>query len=174
VPGLQDAVLEGETGWLVDRAGSLALTIVEALHTLSDPEQAQEWRSRAISWADQFDWEWTTQRIEALLSHEASRLGRVARSGRVGHKGRDLRARSDLACRVDLPLNDRNLKGIQDICRQTDVWRRDREHLTALLHGADEDGVRTALSRAGVKDHAEIRAARAGDWLLGGVPPGNG
>jgi glycosyltransferase involved in cell wall biosynthesis len=169
VPGLQDAVVDGETGWLVEKDGSLSSAITKALQTLSNPEQARGFRHRAIDWAGQFNWEWTTLRIEALLGHEADRLGRL----REGNS-RDPRAPTDLACRVDLPANANTLAAIRQVCRRTDVWRRHEDQITALLHGADEDGVRVALRRAGVVEQAQIRPARSGDWLLGGVPPEHG
>lgn len=165
VPGLQDAIVDRETGWLVDVDASLALTVIDALETLSDPEEAERWELRTRRWAAQFNWDWTTLRIEALLDHESDRLRRFF--------ARDMEQRkhSDLACRVELPASEASLVALQTLCRRTDVWRHDGNRIVALLHGADELGVKLALNRAGVGDEADVRPARPIDWLLGGVPP---
>jgi glycosyltransferase involved in cell wall biosynthesis len=165
VPGLQDAVVPGETGWLAEPGEPLAPTIVEALGALSDPETAAGWRRRARAWAARFDWEATALRLAALLEDERERLSRNRE-----RETRDQRRRSDLACRIDLPHTDEALSGLRSISRATDVWTVDADRIVALLHGADEDGVKVALGRLGIRGGAEVRPARPVDWLIGGRP----
>ena len=40
VPGLQDSIRPGSTGWLCEAEGSLALVIARALETLREPVEA--------------------------------------------------------------------------------------------------------------------------------------
>ncbi len=165
VPGLRDAVVDGETGWLVEPETSLAPAIMRALTILADPVEGAEWTERALAWSRRFDWTGSTMRIEALLEDEEDRLRRT--DGRDRH-GR--RMTSDLACRVDLPANAVSLDALSKTARRVDVWTLEGDNIVALLHGADEAGVRQALTRLGIGDQASVRPARPTDWLVSGMP----
>jgi glycosyltransferase involved in cell wall biosynthesis len=165
VPGLRDAVVDGETGWLVEPGELLAPAITKALAAVADPLDGEAWSARAISWARRFDWAATTLRIQALLEEEEDRLRRPP-------VGRDYarRATIDLACLVVLPATAVSLSALADTVRRVDVWTLEDGNIIGLLHGADEAGVRRALERLGIGDHAIVRPARPSDWLLSGEP----
>jgi glycosyltransferase involved in cell wall biosynthesis len=161
VPGLQDAIVEGQTGWLVPPVRSLAPTIRHALRVLRDPAERAAWGRRANDWSRRFDWNLTTARFDAILQDESHRL----RSGGE----REARVVSDLACVVELPASAVARDVLARAGRRTDVWRwHEGDQVRALLHGADETGVRIALDRLEVRDQAVVRPARHVDWLMGG------
>jgi len=71
VPGVSDAIVDGQTGWLADPeggAGALADTLERALDACADPELAS-WVSRAACvWAASFTWEHTVERLAAAAA----------------------------------------------------------------------------------------------------------
>lgn len=165
VPGLQDSVVGGRTGWLVDPDAPLAPAICQAFDALRDPQAAEEWSGRVREWAAGFSWDATATRLLDVIAQEEKRLQRDARS-----PGADERCHSDLACHVSLPADLAAAVPLATFSRRTDVWIRSGERVEALMPGTDEAGVRRALERLGVAEHARVRVARPADWLLGGDP----
>jgi hypothetical protein len=165
VPGLQDSIVSGRTGWLVSPHASLGPVIGEALNTLRDPHAAEDWSRRVRSWAARFSWDATATRLLDVIAQEEKRLLRDARV-----PGDDQRCQSDLACHVSLPADIAPPRPLEASSRRTDVWISRGERVEGLLPGADEAGVRCALERLGVAEHAQVRVARPADWLLGGDP----
>jgi glycosyltransferase involved in cell wall biosynthesis len=163
VPGLQDAVVDGSTGWLVEPETPLAPAISEALASLSHPDAAEVWSRRVRDWAGRFTWEGTTHRVRAVLEHERERLGRTS------SMHADQRRDTDLACRIDLPGDAATLTAVASSSRRTDVWAMHDERIVGLLPGTDEHGVRLAMTRMGLEGRGDIRTARPSDWLVGGT-----
>jgi len=144
VPGLRDAIRDGETGWLVDTFGSaersLAAGIVAALRQVADPDVADEWARRCADWASRFTWAATADHLLSALTAEKQRLSMHSRENRYG---------TDDATLVVVP-RDLAYRVRWDGLRVTDrVDFRDTD-VTALLYGADEYDARRALHRLGV------------------------
>ena len=165
VPGLQDSIVSGRTGWLVDPHTALGPVIGEAINTLRNPHAAEEWSRRVRSWAARFSWDATATRLLDVIAQEEERLLRDAQV-----PGDDQRCQSDLACHVSLPADIVPVLPVAASSRRTDVWISRGERVEALMPGADEAGVRCALERLGLAEHAQVRVARPADWLLGGDP----
>ncbi len=165
VPGLQDSIVSGRTGWLVNPHTALGPVIGEAINTLRNPHEAEEWSRRVRSWAARFSWDATATRLLDVIAQEEERLLRDAQV-----PGDDQRCQSDLACHVSLPADIVPVLPVVASSRRTDVWISRGERVEALMPGADEAGVRRALERLGLAEHAQVRVARPADWLLGGDP----
>jgi len=68
VEGLRDAVLDGQTGWLVRDGAALADVVEQALKELSDPARRAEIAAACRAWAARFDWDQSAAQLAALLS----------------------------------------------------------------------------------------------------------
>lgn len=173
VPGLQDSILPGRTGWLVEPGADLGPALGEALAALADPRAAQAYACSAREWAGRFSWEATAQGVALAVAIERDRLS----AGR-----RDRRAGNDLVSVVDVPR--RLLKpGWERHQRQGDTWTvqvspRERDgsgaagSVRGLLRGADESDVAAALARLGVdRRDPDVRVivARPADLLGAGA-----
>jgi glycosyltransferase involved in cell wall biosynthesis len=79
VPGLRDSIVDGDTGWLIDRGGDeeLSGTLVEGMRTaidlLSDPVEQTGYAERCRAWAARFSWE--RMHSEAVAATAAARDG---------------------------------------------------------------------------------------------------
>ena len=84
-PGLQEAAVDGETGFLVTHGDARALADkIERL--LADPQLYDRLRANAIAWARKFTWERATDQTLALIQEAiASRkeLGKPVSAGRT-------------------------------------------------------------------------------------------
>ncbi|GAA4637366.1 glycosyltransferase family 4 protein [Actinoallomurus vinaceus] len=67
VDGLRDAVVDGVTGWLVPEGEELADVVERALKELSVPERRRETAAACRSWAAEFAWARSAERMAALL-----------------------------------------------------------------------------------------------------------
>jgi glycosyltransferase involved in cell wall biosynthesis len=82
VPGLRDAVRDGETGWLVHDGERLEDVTQRAVKELADPVRRAEVAAACRAWAAQFSWDTATARMAALLG-AGLRRG-TARASRPG------------------------------------------------------------------------------------------
>lgn len=156
VPGVQDSVLDGRTGWLVDRPADLAPGILGALEGVATDDEARPWSARARAWAASFSWETTTDRLAELLATEAQRLRREPASRRRG---------SDLVTRVELDPASVPAGGVGGL-RDTDVVHVGEDGASVLLYGADETDAGAILSRLGlIEAAAGATVARPMDLL---------
>lgn len=158
VPGLQDSVRHGTTGWLIEEPEELAGAIDQALETLEDPERAATFARRCREWAGTFTWHSTARRILAVLVSEADRL----------QGGLDERRRSsDATTVVELPrsiVTDEVLSRL----RRSDQIRVTDDRIDLLLGGADEVDAGKALHRLGLPASMASRARVARHYdLLG-------
>ncbi|MBG0565676.1 glycosyltransferase family 4 protein [Actinoplanes aureus] len=151
VSGLQDSVIDGVTGWLVNDPVDLPTAIVNAVASLREDATARSMADACRRWSDRFSWQATADRLLAVLTAERARLhdGSVAR--RAEHV-------SDAATIVDLdPVGLRTadlsvLPGTDQIDLGADTAR-------LLLLGADEEDARARLTQMGVPT-ATIRDCR--------------
>ncbi|WP_007520057.1 MULTISPECIES: glycosyltransferase family 4 protein [Pseudofrankia] len=166
VPGLRDAVRDGETGWLVDAPTRLTEAVDLALTELRDPARAAALRAGARQWAAGFRWEATAALLASVLDSELARAGR-----------RDRRRADDAVTVAQFPL------GRDDPpprLRRTDLVYRTifadgagqhaaspSDGAVALLYGASPAQARAALVRAGVPGNAvRLRPAIGTDLLV--------
>ena len=168
VPGLRDAVRDGETGWLAHSPASLAGVIDEALTQLRNPDRAAAVRTAARRWAAGFAWEASAAGLACIISAELDRAGR-----------RERRRPDDAVTRAWFPLPAR---APLPALRRTDlVYRTARTGAgdpattaaetggaVALLYGASLPAARAVLARAGVAaGAARLRPATGHDLLVG-------
>jgi glycosyltransferase involved in cell wall biosynthesis len=159
VPGLRDAVRDGQTGWLVPAGRDLAAPLTHALDELSDPRRGRSFAERARAWAGSFSWDASADRLANVLLAEMRfrELGGVSQRRTI-----------DLAAVASWPSGDldnveqRLRKGL----RLTDTIIRDESGLTVLLAGCDEVGAARALERAQVTPSG-LRLATT-RWVLSG------
>ncbi|MEU0556544.1 glycosyltransferase family 4 protein [Dactylosporangium sp. NPDC006015] len=161
VAGVQDAVLDGRTGVLIDDESQLADAIVGLIERLGRSSEAVAWASRACAWSAQFTWERTAGRIRLVLAAEAARLA-LRRA--------DHRAGGDVVTVVE--LSGAALPDAEDLrmrCRHTDTWLARGDRIVGLIHGADEVDALTVLQRAGVQPSEQVcvrlRVGRPHDLL---------
>ena len=67
VPGLRDAVRDGETGWLVRDGERIEDVTQRAVKELADPVRRAEVAAACRAWAAQLSWDAATARMAALL-----------------------------------------------------------------------------------------------------------
>ncbi|WP_045878021.1 glycosyltransferase family 4 protein [Pseudofrankia sp. DC12] len=183
VPGLRDAVRDGETGWLVDSPDQFGAVVDAALTELSDPARAGAWRAAASHWAGGFTWETSAALLATVLAGELTRAGR-----------RDRRRLDDAVTRVWFPLAPDDppppLRGTDLLYRTRPVTAgalqaagaepgrfepggapepgTDEPGAVALLYGASQAAARTALARLGIAaSTARMRPASGADLLVG-------
>jgi glycosyltransferase involved in cell wall biosynthesis len=156
VPGLRDAVRDGETGWLVNEGTPLASAIGLALAELADPVLAVGWRDRARAWARSFSWDATAELLAAIVVCESDRLARG---------GPDRRLRDDP---VTLATFATGPGSPLPSLRRTDLLYRDSAgNGVALLYGASQAQARAALRRAGIDGPVQTATATGADLLAG-------
>ena len=160
VPGLRDAVRHGITGWLVGPGRTFADTVDEALAALRNRDTAATYARGAQSWAANFSWDRTGDRIAEVFASEAGNL--AARGAR--------RNITDLVAKVHIDEDTAGLFAhLAAGSRASDEWRSDGKRISALLYGTDEDGARRALERMNVSG-AAVSLAGSTD-LLGDARP---
>jgi hypothetical protein len=160
VPGLEDSVRPGETGWLVESGQALGQITRHALTVLSERTEAERWASRCHVWASAFTWSYTAERLFDVLTSEAERISR---------RYDERRTTTDSTTVVALPPGVVGERRVLERLRATDQVRMDlaAERVELLLAGADEHDVERALARLGIERHQWYwtRIARYRDHL---------
>ncbi|MCU1492134.1 MAG: group 1 glycosyl transferase [Acidimicrobiaceae bacterium] len=157
VPGLQDTIEDGVTGWLADDKDDFGKAIVAALRTLEELTTAQVWANRCRARAQRFNWNATADRLLGILASERDRrLNPLL----------DRRESSDAATVVALERSFFPIEFLRRLRRQDQV-RFASNTVALLLVGADEEGARSACIRIGLAlDHVRsIRLARSADLI---------
>ena len=156
VPGIRDSVVDGRTGWLVDKPREFGNAMVHAITELSLPENARDIAAECLNWAGCFTWERSTRLLTGALLEET----------RLRTGGEDPRAwHSDLStlARFELPHG----ASLGAILRLTDeVALTDDGHVAILMKGRDEFEAFAALQNIGV-GAADLRQAGRNDLLAG-------
>ena len=140
-PGLRDSIIDGETGWLIDDADSLAEAMAEALTQLRDPAFATAIGERAQRWATHFSWTEMADQMMGVLQAE---------EGRLQHPD-ERRLSTDLATVVHVP-SAMLPAGWRPHFRVDDRWTMNAKGLSVLLPGADTQSTATALRRGGLPE----------------------
>ena len=161
VPGVRDAIHDGDNGWLVSRDGSLTSALTAALEELQDPERHRDVSARCRRWAARFSWDDSAQRLVDVIASEV-RQARTPGRWRFPRRISDCETVATFRAGRDLVLAELPIR------RSDHRWRRGR--LTGLLlHGADVQGTAGILRRIGIHRVSEIRVARSSELLLGAV-----
>jgi glycosyltransferase involved in cell wall biosynthesis len=157
VAGLQDAIEEGATGWLVDEGADLGPAISAALSELAVPAFAEQIASRCQARTKRFTWSTTADRLLGVLSSERERLL---------HLVLDRREMADLATVVTYGRSQFSLELFRRL-RCQDQVRFESNTVELLLVGTDEDGATGALNRIGfpVGPANTMRVARSIDFI---------
>jgi glycosyltransferase involved in cell wall biosynthesis len=150
VQGIQDAVLDGRTGWLAPEGEPLAGPLAQALEELRDDAAARRFAETARAWAGGFSWARSGDLLAGLLASEIT-FRRSRRS--------DRRRQDDDAVVATLPP-DQTLR-----VRSTDlVYCESSGSRAVLLYGARAADVPRVLARSGLTA-TNIRTADDGDLL---------
>jgi hypothetical protein len=157
VPGIRDAVLDGSTGWLVDRSEQFAPTLVAVLAELADEERAREVAEACQTWARCFSWDRTADLLAGVLLAEV-------RAPSTNRRAERRTARADIAtlARFATPAGYE----LRPRLRATDQISQHGADTVLLLNGCDEFDAASLLRRLGVVA-AEIRLADRHDLLAG-------
>lgn len=159
VPGLQDSVRDGRTGWLVPSEDDLTPTLIQALRQLGDPAREAAIRAECLRWARGFTWDATSERLARVL------LGEMARKQlNVSWHRRAI----DLSTVVTGSAADPEAAGhvLEATLRITDPWSIHEGGFRALLGGCDETEAMRVLHRADLHP-VRLRLASRADILYG-------
>lgn len=145
VPGVRDSVLDGETGWLVDRPADFGAALVDAIDQLRDRSRTAGMARACRDWAGCLSWDRSADLLAGVVLGEMRACATRGRNRTSNRRS----GRSDLAVLVTFttPGSDRLLEGL----RATDevVSRGDRT--SVLLSGCDEFDATAVLDRLGVE-----------------------
>jgi hypothetical protein len=141
VPGIRDSVLDGRTGWLVDRRQDFGTTLKVTLDALADESYADMVRTACTEWAGTFSWDRSADLLAGVI------LGQL-RGHAAGVRNRRM-ARSDLAVLGAFDRDDPRNASMSFRC--TDEVVAVGMQTRILLSGCDEADAAAALKRMGVR-----------------------
>jgi hypothetical protein len=146
VPGVRDSVLDGETGWLVDRPTDLGAALVAALTHLRDGSRAAGVARACREWSGCLSWERSADLLAGVVLEEM-RASAAREQNRAGNRRF---GRSDMAMLVTFttPRGDR----LSEALRATDEVVSRGGRTAVLLSGCDEFDAAAVLDRLGVED----------------------
>jgi glycosyltransferase involved in cell wall biosynthesis len=152
VPGVQDAIVEGSTGWLAPSPAHLTEGLDAALTELADVDRAERRARSCREWASTFTWDRSFTRFAQVL------VGELRRSPNT----EDVRSHRDLGVTVSFDLGGepdpgRVFAALRQQMRATDEIRTCDGTVDVVLHGADEALAHQILRRCGV--HGPLRFA---------------
>ena len=157
-PGIRDSVVDGRTGWLVDKPRDFSSRLVSVLAALADEGTARKITAECQAWARCFSWDRTADLLAGVVVEQM-------RSGSPGTPRHDRRhGRSDTATVVSLPFDAGRV--LREGLRATDEVISDGTSTAALLTGCDEFDAAAVLHRLGMP-RAELRLGRHTDLLTG-------
>lgn len=157
VPGIRDAVVDGQTGWLIDDATTIGATMGRVLQDLADEDHASAVTDACQTWARFFTWDRSAELLAGVLIEAAA--GAAFRARTTGART----ARTDMAT---VARFDRPAAWSSTALRATDQILIDGDTLNLILQGCDEVDAAAALHRLGIAN-AEIRLADRYDLLAG-------
>jgi glycosyltransferase involved in cell wall biosynthesis len=161
VPGIRDAVVHNETGWLIQRPEHYGSGLIHALTHLADDAAAEQIAERCQAWARCFSWDRSAELLAGVVAYQVG-ADQVRRSDR----GQRRDARPDIATVV-------HCTGTVDEARlrATDQVHVTNERTNLLLGGCDEFDAVQVLHRVGLTA-AEVHLADRYDLLAGpqGMP----
>ena len=145
-PGIRDSVLDGQTGWLVDRPGNFGSTLVAAITQLRDRTWAGEMAAVCREWAACFTWDRSADLLAGVLLEEMH----VTAARRQGLEPNRRSARSDMAVLVGFRTPE--APDVREALRSTDEVVDQGGLTSVVLSGCDEFDAMAVLQRIGVQD----------------------
>ncbi|MFC6255893.1 glycosyltransferase family 4 protein [Kocuria oceani] len=158
VPGIRDSVVDGVTGWLVDRPADYGEALIDKLQALSDAGYAREFATACQDWARCFTWERSAALLAGVLQEAALRQNRSLAESRGSRTDLSTMATFVLPPGVDLRTH----------LRPTDEAVHDGDRVIVLFNGCDEFDTAQVLGTMGVVD-AELRPVETSDLLAGPI-----
>jgi glycosyltransferase involved in cell wall biosynthesis len=159
VPGVRDAVVDGETGWLFDEPRSYGDELTEVLRQLADEEVAKRIAERCQAWAHCFTWERSAELLAGVVNCEID----ATRSSCAGVR-EPRTARPDITTIVHCA--DTSAAIGEGQLRATDQVMTVDGRTSLLLGGCDELDAAAVVRRLG-GTATEIRLADRYDLLVG-------
>jgi glycosyltransferase involved in cell wall biosynthesis len=159
VPGICDSVLNGQTGWLVERPQDFGAVLIAALAELTDEDRTQEITAACQEWARCFSWDRSAELLAGVLLKQHP----VVTARHVGCTERRY-ARSDIGTLVR--FSSPKSADLRAVLRSTDEIVEHGEMTSVLLSGCDEFDATAVLQRLGVLG-AELRLIGRHDLLAG-------
>ena len=159
VPGIRDAVVDGQTGWLIEDPGGYGHALADALSQLADEEAAKRMAERCQAWARCFTWERSAALLAGVVTCEME-----ADRARCGGVTERRVARPDITTVVhcagtSVPISEGQL-------RATDQALTADARTSLLLSGCDDFDAAAVVHRLGIAA-AEIKLADRYDLLVG-------
>jgi glycosyltransferase involved in cell wall biosynthesis len=157
-PGINDSVVDGCTGWVVEPGGDFGHALADALAGLADESRARVAAADCQAWARCFTWDRSAELLARVV------LGEVD-DNRTGAARADRRyARGDISTVATFPSADDT--DLSTGLRTTDEVAEQGGLTSLLLGGCDEFDAVAVLRRLGVSD-ADVRLAERTDLLTG-------
>jgi glycosyltransferase involved in cell wall biosynthesis len=157
-PGICDSVIDGRTGWLVDRPRDYGTTLVSVLESLAHEETARKTTADCQAWARCFSWDRTADLLAGVVVEQM-------RAHTPRNHAQDRRyGRSDIATVVFVPYDAGT--ALRERLRATDEIVTDGATTAVLLTGCDESDAAAVLHRLGIPS-ADVRLGRRTDLLTG-------
>jgi glycosyltransferase involved in cell wall biosynthesis len=150
VPGVRDSVLDGETGWLVDRPPDFGAALVAAVDHLRDRSRAAAMAEACRRWASCFSWDRSADLLAGVVVEEM-RTRAAREANRTGNRRF---GRSDMAVVITFPTTTG--RDLRQVLRATDEIVAGNARTFVLLGGCDEFDAAAVLDRIGV-EHASVR-----------------
>jgi glycosyltransferase involved in cell wall biosynthesis len=147
-PGVRDSIVDGVTGWLVERPADLGTALVATMERLRDPELAAAVAGACRDWAAGFSWDRSADLLAGVVLEEM----RATQAQRRSREANRRSARSDMAVAADMRSGDQG--DLRDALRSTDEVAQLGDRTSVLLHGCDEFDVWGVLSRIGAEGAA--------------------
>jgi hypothetical protein len=141
VLGIQDSVLDGRTGWLVDRSKDFGTALSGALTALADESRAEDIAAACREWAHTFTWDRSAELLAGLVLSEIHGRAVAVRERRS--------ARSDMTVLAEVSHADRRTREASFRC--TDEVAAVGDRIRVLLRGCDEVDAAAAVQRIGAR-----------------------
>jgi glycosyltransferase involved in cell wall biosynthesis len=156
-PGINDSVIDGRTGWVIDQDRDFGQVLAGALTELADENRARRIAADCQAWARCFRWDRSADLLAGVV------LAQVDREG--GGAGAERRyARGDISTVATFP--SAHARGVGRRLRTTDEIVEKGGKTSLLLTGCDEFDAVAVLRRLGIPE-ADVRLAERTDLLAG-------
>jgi hypothetical protein len=157
-PGINDSVIDGRTGWTIDREREFGQVLTDALTELADENRARVMAADCQAWARCFSWDRSAELLAGVV------LAQISRRGGSGRSADRRYARGDISTVATFPSAYSTKVGRH--LRTTDEIVERNGTTSLLLGGCDEFDAVAVLRRLGISV-ADVRLAERTDLLAG-------
>lgn len=158
-PGICDSVIDGRTGWLVDRPQDFGSALVTVLTELAEENRVEQITTACQRWARCFSWDRSAELLAGVVLKQAGAV-----TGRPFPFTERRFARSDIATVARFRRSDD--ADLRAALRCTDEIVESGAQVSLLLGGCDEFDAAAMLQRIGVFE-ASLRLVSRHDLLAG-------